>query len=234
MLIFAHRGMKNELPENTMPAFKEAFLRGFGVEFDLRMTPDKIAVISHDKVMARTEKMPTFEEVCGFISDYLPEGQKVAIHLKYEEQTGEMLAIISRMFIEHNLYKKAFVFDLTIANSKKLKEMDKEISVAVSIGEDNYGPTIYKWQEVIYNTDDFDNVWLDEWRLPGSVLNELMVNDIHKKGKDIYAISPELHRDHLHPQSEKGYERVWKDLEKWGVNGICTAYPDRLKAVLYL
>lgn len=262
MIIFAHRGMKNEAPENTIPAFKKAFFSGFGIEFDVRMTIDKRVVVIHDRDLwritgehvdvsaapfAELHKLdvgshfnsqfagtgiPTLDEVCEIIITDLPVGQKAAIHLKYEEQTEEMLQLISQTFKKYNPYQKAFIFDLTLENAKKLKKINSKILIALSVGDDNYGPTVYLWEEVVSCFDSFDYVWLDEWKIDGGVLNKVLVDKINKSGKKIYVISPELHREHDHPQSDIGYENVWKNLIKWGVDGICTAYPNKLKTIL--
>lgn len=48
-LIIAHRGECRHAPENTMPAFKKVLELGAadGVEFDVLLTKDKVAVVSH-------------------------------------------------------------------------------------------------------------------------------------------------------------------------------------------
>lgn len=262
MFIFAHRGMKSEMPENTMPAFKEAFSLGFGVEFDVRMTMDKKAVVIHDKDLWRIAgkhvnisamtlaelrmldigshfnarflgtRIPTLEEVCELIINDLPIGQRVAIHLKYEEQMGEMLWLMPHIFENYDLYEKAFIFDLTFLNAKNFKKIAPRIPIALSVGENNYSPTIYRWEEIISAIDNFDYIWLDEWKVQGGVLNKALIDEIHKSGKKICAVSPELHKEHGHPQSEIGYKNTWKNLNKWGIDGICTAYPDKLKTIL--
>lgn len=254
--------MKNEMPENTIPAFKKAFLGGFGIEFDVRMTMDKKVVVVHDSDLWKfTEKhmdvssvslaelrrldvgrhlnlqfagarIPTIDEVCELITSDLPVGQKAAIHLKYEEQTEEMLQSMAQVFRNYDLYQKALIFDLTLVNAKKLKKINDKIPIALSVGESNYSPTVYRWEEIVSNLDNFNYIWLDEWKIQGSVLNKALINEVHETGKKIYAISPELHREHGHPQSENGYENVWRDLNKWGIYGICTAYPDKLKMTL--
>lgn len=262
MIIFAHRGMKNEMPENTIPAFKKAFVSGFGIEFDVRMTMDKKVVVIHDRNLQRiTGKyvdvaemsfaelrkldvgshfnsqfagigIPTLDEVCELITADLPVGQKAAVHLKYEEQTEEMLQSLSRSFKDYNLYQKAFIFDMTLENAKKLRKIDSKILIALSVGEAKCSLTVHAWEEVASDLDSFDYVWLDEWRSQGTILNKVLIDKIYTTGKEIYAISPELHEEHGHPQSENGYENVWKNLNKWGISGICTAYPDKLKATL--
>ncbi|MEK7532794.1 MAG: glycerophosphodiester phosphodiesterase family protein [Patescibacteria group bacterium] len=53
MLIFAHRGLKLEQPENTMEAFRAAHAAGFGIELDVRLTADGDLVCIHDLDPAR-------------------------------------------------------------------------------------------------------------------------------------------------------------------------------------
>ena len=53
---FAHRGLYNESdrPENSLAAFRAAAAAGYGVELDVRLTRDGVAVISHDSDLQRT------------------------------------------------------------------------------------------------------------------------------------------------------------------------------------
>jgi len=88
--VIAHRGAwkKNNLPENSIAALKEAVRLGcYGSEFDVWMTLDQVLVINHDadfqgltiekvnyadlltKTMSNGEKIPTLET-------YLKEGKK--------------------------------------------------------------------------------------------------------------------------------------------------------------
>ena len=56
--VHAHRGGaitfgKAALPENTMPAFREAARRGFVLELDVKLTEDRVAVVFHDDSLER-------------------------------------------------------------------------------------------------------------------------------------------------------------------------------------
>jgi glycerophosphoryl diester phosphodiesterase len=54
-LVVAHRGASDELPENTIAAFERAIEVGAdAVEFDVRLTADRIPVVLHDADVART------------------------------------------------------------------------------------------------------------------------------------------------------------------------------------
>ncbi|WP_335582673.1 glycerophosphodiester phosphodiesterase [Novibacillus thermophilus] len=55
MKILAHRGSSGTHPENTMPAFEEAYRAGAdGIELDVQMTKDGALVIVHDAKVDRT------------------------------------------------------------------------------------------------------------------------------------------------------------------------------------
>lgn len=51
-LIIAHRGASKYAPENTLPAFRRAIDLGVdGVELDLQLTHDKVAVVLHEETL---------------------------------------------------------------------------------------------------------------------------------------------------------------------------------------
>lgn len=50
---FAHRGVHDVYPENSLPAFKEAIERGFGIELDVHLTRDNKIVVFHDDNLFR-------------------------------------------------------------------------------------------------------------------------------------------------------------------------------------
>ena len=54
-MYIAHRGLYNdEINENTISAFDNAFDNGYeGIEFDVRLTKDKVPVIIHDSFLSR-------------------------------------------------------------------------------------------------------------------------------------------------------------------------------------
>ena len=52
-LLFAHRGAGAEHPDNTIGAFRAALVAVNGLESDVRLTADGIAVLAHDDVFGR-------------------------------------------------------------------------------------------------------------------------------------------------------------------------------------
>ncbi|HUR99161.1 MAG TPA: glycerophosphodiester phosphodiesterase family protein [Pyrinomonadaceae bacterium] len=54
-LIIAHRGASALAPENTISAFKKAIDSGAdGIEFDVRLSKDRVPVVIHDPTLTRT------------------------------------------------------------------------------------------------------------------------------------------------------------------------------------
>ena len=54
-LIIAHRGASALAPENTLAAFRRAIADGAdGVEFDVRLSKDRVPVVIHDSTLGRT------------------------------------------------------------------------------------------------------------------------------------------------------------------------------------
>src|SRR5918993_337434 len=54
-LIIGHRGSSALAPENTLAAFRRAIADGAdGIEFDVRLARDGVAVVIHDATLERT------------------------------------------------------------------------------------------------------------------------------------------------------------------------------------
>lgn len=50
---FAHRGVHNEYPENSLPAFEKAVEMKLGIELDIHLTKDEQIVVFHDDNLSR-------------------------------------------------------------------------------------------------------------------------------------------------------------------------------------
>ena len=65
---YAHRGLHNEeLPENSIGAFKNAVEHRYGIELDIQLSKDKVPMVFHDATLTR---------VCGIdakLADYTCE-----------------------------------------------------------------------------------------------------------------------------------------------------------------
>lgn len=97
--LYAHRGLHNEkenIPENSLEAFRRAVEAGFGIELDIRMSRDGVPVVFHDEALMRMcgkegricdydyaelqcfplgrsgERIPGFEEVLELVAGRVP------------------------------------------------------------------------------------------------------------------------------------------------------------------
>ncbi len=250
MFIFAHRGLERDYPENSFFAIEKSFEDHFSVECDVRRTKNGIFVFHHDadapisvdnnkKRMIcemRYEEMSFlhlahFDEIGRLIRRKAGE-QKVAFHVKYEEQQPENLRELSKKIHDYALYEHVFLFDLTEESARLLRRYHPSIRIGISISEECYTPTIYTWARAEKFLDLFDYVWWDEWKKGGVVYNEHMARTIRDAGKEIYAISPELHRNDGHPAAQVGYHDVWRQFIQWGIEGVCTSYPYELRTYI--
>ena len=116
---YAHRGLhdeKNNVYENTLPAFRAAAGRGFGSELDVRLTRDGVPVVFHDSTLKRLfgvgekvaavpyaalcafrfpdgEKIPTLAEVLDEVDGATP----LLIELKTENDVARLCTAVSRL-----------------------------------------------------------------------------------------------------------------------------------------
>lgn len=183
-------------------------------------------------------RVPRFMDVVDdVIAQFAPGKQCAAIHVKQAEQGDAQLGMIADAFQRYVLYDKAIVFDLTLESAAKMRALDPRIKIFISVGEERFAPSIYLWADLADQGANYDGVWWDEWKTPGSEYTAERAAEIRAAGKEIYVISPELHLDHGHPHALAGFYQDWQDFIAWGVDGVCTAYPmafrdleDRTKA----
>ncbi len=96
---YAHRGFhdnESDAPENSIPAFKKAVEKGYGIELDVQLTKDEKVVVFHDNDLKRVcgvdapvnsmtyeelqeltlcsskERIPLFEEVLSTVGGKVP------------------------------------------------------------------------------------------------------------------------------------------------------------------
>lgn len=122
--LYAHRGLfdnETDAPENSMKAFKKAVDAGFGIEMDVQLTKDDVAVVFHDgklermcgvkgKVMDYTfeelqqfslaksnEKIPLFTEVLKLVDGKVP----LIIEYKIETTDTKVCEIGDRILCDY-------------------------------------------------------------------------------------------------------------------------------------
>jgi glycerophosphoryl diester phosphodiesterase len=113
-LILGHRGASAVAPENTLAAFSQAMLDGAdGIEFDVRLSRDRVPVVIHDANLRRTASVDS--QVCDLTSEQLqridvgswfrpkPSGEPVpSLEPPYSDQRLPTLAQVLELFKSNN------------------------------------------------------------------------------------------------------------------------------------
>lgn len=130
---YAHRGWHGGAPkieESTLPAFREAIVRGFGIEMDVRLTGDGIPVVFHDSTLLRLfgrdvrvcdlsyrelsayrfasgEGVPTLMQVLASVSGRVP----LLIELKTERDTTRLCQTVCSLLDRYTGFYAVESFD---------------------------------------------------------------------------------------------------------------------------
>ena len=245
-MIFAHRGLWDEFPENSIGAVKAALKHGFAVEIDLWATKDEVLVVHHDQNIERmtgykhTISQLTYKELQAFkllgTNQHIPTlleileipgviNTQIALQLKDFDKTDIEELIVKT--IPSELFENVFLFDISLEMCQHIKQIDARIRVGVSVGDKWYHKNFYTIEEVA--DSHIDVIWADEYR---SLYSKDFVKRAHELSKIVYAVSPDLASLVGHPRAHKDYQLSWEDLYSWGVDGICTDKPNHLRNFL--
>lgn len=229
MLVIGHRGACGYEPENTLLSFKKALeLNVDMVEFDVRKTADDKLVIMHDSTVDRTtdgsgtisdmtlaklrkldagkgQKIPTLEEVL----DLVDRKVRVYIEIKAADAVQELAYTIKRYIEEKGWTANDFLvssFDLESLQEFHTLAPDIQLMVLVSRVPKN-------WLSIMK-------------KLPA----EMMAVSIRSLSKELIEAA---HKNNIacivytvnDPQE---IDRIIK----FGVDGICSDYPDRIKQII--
>ncbi len=136
----AHRGYHRndgDAPENSLPAFERAVALGFGVELDVRLTKDGVAVVFHDETLERVCGVP------GHIEDFTYNELKAFTLFSSAEHIptfAEALALINGkapLMIE--IKAEYDVFDICKAVMKEFYRYPGEYCIQ------SFSPFVLKW-----------------------------------------------------------------------------------------
>lgn len=237
-LNIAHRGFSGKYPENTMLSFKKAVEAGCdGIENDVQLTKDGVAVICHDEKIDRTTngtgfiKDYTYKELLKFdagirwgkefkglaiptLDEFLNYVKDKNLYLDIELKTGVILydgieEIVIRKINEFGVKEKTILSSFNHYSMVKCKTIDNTVKTGLLYTAGLYEPQRYA-----------EYVGADALHpLFYSVLNEQIVKSIKNAGFLInaYTVNEEIYM---------------KKLIQLGIDGIITNYPDKLKKVL--
>lgn len=222
MRIFAHRGLWNTKEEkNTLRAMEYALQEGFDLETDIRIWRGNF-VIKHDLPL-KDEKVPSLIDLLSILKKY--KDNRVAFHFKYNDwKNPGSLEIVNML---KPFADRVFLFDMSLDYCLTLKEKNKNIKVGVSVGDKKYHDAFCDLEDALRS--EIDIIWADEYR---SFYSRKLIDKCREYKKIVYCISPDLASAVDHPRALKGYQETWKNLRKWGADGICTDQPRELKKLI--
>lgn len=246
MIILSHRGIIEEEKNfpNSLSQLMKARDMGFSLEIDLRFSLDKKVVISHDADLKETlgldknisdvsysslesenelarNTVPELRTLLYSLNSSTPYNGVLALHIKDSGDKGLVRAALG-LIQEFSFDRKSFLFDLELGDLRDIKKEFPAMKLGVSVGEANYAPAIYKSEEIEPFLNHIDVIWADEWK--DGLYTRDFFSYYKELGKEIYAVSPELHKREGHPFSGEPHV-VWEKIKPFEFGGICTDFP---------
>lgn len=219
ILKIGHRGAKGYIPENTLASFQKAIdFKVDGIELDVHLSSDGIAVVIHDKTIDRTttrsgfvndftEKelmlfgIPTLEEVFKLVNKLC----FINIEIKDSTAIFVVLKLIKKYISNENWSENLFQissFDWNIL--KIISKLNSKIHLGV-LTEYNIEEAILFAKEITAHSIN------PNYKL----LNAENVNSIHENGFKIYTWTVNSKEDITFVKS-------------LNIDGIISDFPDRL------
>lgn len=237
-LVIAHRGDSGCAPENTLTALKSAVAAGaHGVEFDVHLTADGQAVVTHDATVERCtngkgavcdmtlaqikaldagawfaepfegERIPTLDEAIAAV----PAPTVLLIHLRAHENASDRCErAVAEAAERHKIHKRGVITHHTRHGLQRLRDMDAQLRLC-------WIP--YGGEPVEEYIDDAYYLGCRFIQPLARELNEHLVEYAHERGMWINAFWAD-EMDEM--------ERVLQ----LGVDSIITNYPRRLRELL--
>jgi len=228
MKIIGHRGARGYEPENTLRSMKKAIDLGADmVEFDVYALPSGEVVVMHDhrvdrttdgqgRVMdhsfeairrldaGKTEVIPTLQEVLNLLA------QRVRANIELKGPfSGKMVADIIDTYLQKGWAAEDFLvssFDHHELRRFKTSLPQIDIAVLEHTIPINYASAPQELGAVSVNPN-FE------------FISQAYVDDAHQRGLKVYPYTVNEEDDLL-------------DMQKMGVDGVITDYPDRARTIL--
>jgi glycerophosphoryl diester phosphodiesterase len=228
--ILGHRGALMLAPENTLAAFGMCLATGTDIELDVWPTKDGELVVIHDDRVDRTtngkgrvadltlaeikrldagswfhedfagERIPTLREALRHVVANERRATVVAINLKPVNEV--VVSGVLGAIRETNLYKRSFLFDLSLENARLFKKREPRVRCAAS-------PRNPAEIRDALALDIIDVIW-------AGPQSKATIDLVHKAGKVIYI-------------TIVNNAAQWLRLKADGADGICTNHPVRMK-----
>ena len=133
MLVIAHRGYHDAVPENTMAAFEAAVAVGAnGIETDVRISLDGLPVLIHDRIIASGQAVAELirsdiEQIAGHQVPTLDEalehfpGILWNVEIKVIKALSSVISVIKKHQAGHRIIVTSFRHDLVAICASSLK-----------------------------------------------------------------------------------------------------------------
>jgi glycerophosphoryl diester phosphodiesterase len=219
-VVLAHRGNligPSQATENRVPSVRAALDLGWGIETDIRRAPDGRFYMSHDA-------LPSADGQCAEDFCTLFRAQPHAVIALNIKELGDEAALL-RFLDEQGVLRQTFLFDMELIEpiagqtARLFRALHPWVQLAARVSD--RGESIERALSIdvasIIWLDEFDKLWC----------TEKDVRRLKDAGKTIYAVSPDVH----HAPAEVTWHR-WLNFIDWGIDGICTDFPDALDRVV--
>lgn len=222
VLISAHRGDSEAVPENSLLSVTSAIEKGIqSVELDVQLTKDGVAVLHHDYSLRRMAGIPesvsdlTYDELSRLsigqdadladiripmLSEALAEAKgriKLLIDLKPygpgEELVREVVTLVQQFEMEQDVYIQSFDGDTL----KLIRTMEPDIRI---------GQILY------FALGDLSELDVDFYTIEKVMLTKAFVERAHADGREVWVWTVNS-------------ERNLKEVLKFQIDGIVTDYP---------
>ncbi len=226
MLCIGHRGAMGHAPENTLLSISKAIEMGADwIEVDVYLVEGELIVI-HDPTLERTtngegavmetspavlrsldagqgEKIPFLQEVF----DLVDKRVGINIELKGPETAVPTVKLIHSQIEKGWSYENILVSSFDHNMLRTVQQLDAAIKIGALIFHNPDDVTQYVQELNAFSI----NPWLN-------TVNEALVQKAHEQGLHVYVYTVNEPED---------IERM----RQWGVDGVFTNYPDRVKDV---
>jgi len=219
-IVLSHRGnLAGPSPahENRLSTVRDALELGWGIETDIRRSPEGEFYIAHDPQTAISGLLA--EKFCAAFRAH--PAATIALNIK---ELGDEQALIDFLSAQRVL-AQVFLFDMELiepvagATARRFREIHPAVALAARVSD--RGETI----ERALGIPEASVIWLDEFDRPWAT--ERDVRRLKDAGRVVHAVSPDLHK-----HSFEATRARWLDFIRWGVDGICTDYPAALDRLL--
>ncbi len=213
METLAHRANvcgPDRLAENTAGAVRASLANGWGLELDIRRSPNGAFYFSHD-AQARPDPSSA-DAVCAAIRQH--PTATLALNVKELGYERELIAYLERQ----RIVAQTVLFDMELIErvpgqtAALFRCLHPSIRIAARVSD--RGESLDRALAISFASV----VWLDEFDVLWATESDVRL--LRDAGRTVFAVAPDLHGAPFARTSERCLE-----FAAWGVAAICTDYP---------